>query len=69
MRRMLQKPWKYRSSSFVPGKSAIDRKWNRYIAGLSIYRPPLTCIVVGGIEKEKEFIKWLDSAKTTAKII
>lgn len=69
MRRMLQKPGKYRASAFVPGKSSIDRLWNRYISGKSLNRPMITCIVVGGISKEKEFIKWRDSAKTTAKII
>lgn len=41
-------------------KRTIDRiesGWREYLAGKR-QRPPLTCIIIGGIEKEKEIIRW-----------
>jgi hypothetical protein len=34
--------------------NAIERIWNSYLRGS--VRPPLTCIIVGGIKKELEYI-------------
>lgn len=35
----------------------IDAAWREYLAGKR-ERPPLTCIIIGGIEREKQIIQW-----------